>query len=118
MFISNSEEDITTIKASLYLFKKISLQFPKHKSLESVIKPVIKLSLVATSRVCSNTEILAAKLSEVKELVSGILKDTLKNVTTTKLVFSVFNVTHKYQGKLEIQVRNKYVVSCVNYYCI
>lgn len=120
MFIYSSEEDLTTIKASLYLFKKISLKFPKLKICETLIKPAIRLTLVATSRVCLNTEISATKLSEVKENVSSNLKHTLKDVTTTKLMFSIFNVQHKSQVKPEIQVRNKYIyiVNYVYYYCI
>ena len=104
MFLS--EEDISTVKTALYLFKKVSLIFSKNKDYENLIKPVISLVLVATSRVCSNSGILENKLVEVKGKVTSSLKDTLKIVTTAKVIFSVFNVQHKIQGKSEIQVRD------------
>ena len=106
VFLFLSEEDISTIKASLYLFKTISQRFFKNKSYEALIKPVIKLVLVATSRVCSNSEILGNKLTEVKDNVTSSLKDTLTYVTTTKIKISLFNVQHRAQGKSEIQVNN------------
>ena len=102
MFLS--EEDIAAIKVSLYLFKKVS-EVSRNKDYDYLIKPIIKLCLVATSRVCSNHEILEDKLSEVKENVTSSLKDTLTVVTTAKTKFSIFNVEHQTQGKTEIYVR-------------
>ena len=103
MFLS--EEDISTIKVSLYLFKKVALKFSRNKDYEYLIKPTIRLCLVATSRVCSNSDNLEPKLSEVKENVASNLKDTLASFTTAKIKISLFNVKHKTQGKTEIQVR-------------
>ena len=105
-----SEEDISTVKASLYLFKKISLRISRNKDYENLIKPVISLVLVTTSRVCSNSSISGNKLIEVKEKVTINLKDTITMVTTTKLIFSIFNVQHKTQGKAEVQVRDSFAV--------
>ena len=104
IFIFLSEEDISTIKTSLYLFKTISRRLLKNKPYESLIKPVIRLILVATLRVLSNNEIAGIELTEVKEKVTSSLKDTLTYVTTTKLKISIFNVKSKTQGKSEIQV--------------
>ena len=100
-----SEEDIVTVKTSLYLFKKISLRILRHKDYEN-IKPVISLVLVATSRICSNSSISGNKLIEVKEKVTINLIDTVTVVTTAKLKFSIFNVRYMTQGKAEVQVRD------------
>ena len=112
MFLS--EEDISTVKTSLYLFKKISLRISKKKDFENLTKPVISLVLVTISRVCSNSGILENELVEVKEKVTSSLQNTLKIVTNTKLITSFFNVQHKIQGNFEIQVRHSYVV-CTTY---
>ena len=101
-----SEEDISTIKGSLYLFKNVSLKFSRNKAYEYLIMPIIRLCLVATSRVCSNSKVLEDKLSEVKENVTSSLKDTLTTFTTSKVIISFFNVRHPTQGKSEIQVRD------------
>ena len=100
-----SEEDVSTLKSSLYLLKKISLNIKKFKSYEKLIDPVIRLILVATSRILSNSEILEDKLREVKENVTNCLKDTLTNITITKTKFGNFILQHKVHGKSETQVR-------------
>ena len=118
MFIFLSEEDISTTKASLYLFKTISQRISKNKPYESLIKPVIRLVLVATSRVSSNNEITGIKSTEVKEKVASSLKDTLTYVTLKKITIGTFNVQCKTQGKSEIQV-NDVVIACgISYHII
>ena len=106
----SSEEDILAVKTSLYLFKKISLRIPKKRDYENLIKPVIRLVLIATSRVYSNRSISGNELVEVKEKVTISLNDTVAVVTTAKLIFSIFNVQHKIQGKAEVQVRDSFAV--------
>ena len=98
-----SEEDISTIKVSLYLLKKVSLTLSRNKE---YVKPITRLCLVATSRAFSNSENLEDKLSEVKENVTSSLKDTLVRVTTTKVGISFFNLGHKSHANTEIQVRD------------
>ena len=111
LFVFLSDEDISIVKASLFLFKKISLKLLRNKDCDTLIKPVIKLSLVATSRVCSSDEILENKISEIKEKVAGSLQDALRTVTVAKTKLGTFNLHHKSQGKAEIQVRC--VLSCL-----
>ena len=111
LFVFLSDEDISIVKASLFLFKKISLKFSKNKDCDTLIKPIIRLSLVATLRVCSSDEILENKLSEIKERVAGSLQETLRAVTVAKTKLGTFNLHHKSQGKVEIQVR--YGLSCL-----
>lgn len=107
-----SEEDILTVKTSLYLFKKIYLRILKKKDYENLIKPVIRLVLVATSRVYSNSSIPGNKSKEVTEKVTINLKDTVAVVTTAILKFSIFNVLHKIYGKAEVQVRHIATTVC------
>ena len=104
MFLS--EEDISTIKVSLYLLKKVSLKISRNKEYGHLINTIITLCLVATSRICSNSKILEDKLSEVKENVTNSLKDTMAHVTTEKVGISFFNVGYKPQLNAEIQVRD------------
>ena len=89
----------------MYLFKKVSQKFSKIKDYEKLIKPVISLVLVATSRVCLNSSISENNSIEIKEKVIIALKDTVTIVTTTKIKRSIFNVQYNVQGKQEIQVR-------------
>ena len=104
MFLS--DEDISIIKVSLYLLKKVSLKLSRNKEYGHLINPIITLCLGATSRVCSNSEISEDKLSEVKENVTNSLKDTMAHVTTVKVGISFFNVGYKTQLNTEIQVRD------------
>ena len=104
-----SEEDIhvTTIKASLYFFKVISLKVTNYRIL---IKPVIRLVLVTTSRFFSINGVSENRLNEVENNVTSCLKDTLTKITVTITTRSVFNVKHKDQGQAEMQVRNLVIV--------
>lgn len=97
-----SKEDISTIKVSLYLLKKVSLMISRNKE---YVNPITRLCLVAVSRVFSNSDVSEDKLSEVKENVTSSLKDTLAHVTTAKVGISFFNLGYKAQANTEIQVR-------------
>ena len=45
-------------------------------------------------------------IKEVKDNVMSCLRDTLQNITTTKTKLEVFDVEHKDQGQIELQVRD------------
>ena len=79
---------------------------------------MIRLILVATSRVYSNSEILENKLAEVKDKVTSSLKDTLTYVTTTKVKISLFNVQHPAQGKSEIKVNDIAIACAICYHIV
>ena len=106
LFVFLSDEDISIVKTSLFLFKKISSKLSKNKDCDILIKPIIKLCLVATLRVCSSNEILENILSEIKERVASSLKQTLRTVTLVKTKLGTFILLHKSHGKAEIQVRH------------
>ena len=101
-----SEEDIAILKTSLYFFEEVSLKFPKNKPCENLIKPVIRLVLVSTSRIFSNKRILKNELREIKETVTNCLKYTMTKVTLAKTNLSVFNVQYKSHAQFEMQVRD------------
>ena len=105
VFYDCSEEDISTLKSSLYLFKKISQIMKSIKGYENLVQLVIRLILVAASRVLSNSEISVDKLTEIKQNVTNCLKATLSNVSTIKITISNFILQHEHYAKLEIQVR-------------
>lgn len=89
------------------------------KDYENLIKPVIRLILVAASRVLSNSEISVDGITEVKQNVTNCLKDTLGNSCTTKIKIGSFILQHKLYGQLELKVRHN--LSClllVHYYCL
>ena len=90
------------------------------KSYESLIKPVIRLVLVAGSRVLSNSEISVDELAEIKQNITNCLKAILANASTTIIKISSFILQHQLYGNLEIQVRY-YNLSChlllVQCYC-
>ena len=75
------------------------------KEYENLVQLVIRLILVAASRVLSNSEISINKLTEIKQNVTNCLKATLSNVSTIKITISNFILQHEYYAKLEIQVR-------------
>ena len=79
---------------------------------------MIRLVLVATSRICFNNEIVGIKLTEIKENVTHSLKEILANVTTTKVDRSIFNIQHKTQGKSEIQVTHVAIICAICYHSV
>ena len=103
--LSISEEGILTVKTSLYYLKKISLAIKTYDKLKILIKPIIRLTLVATSSIISNGNIVKDNSREIKENVTYHLKDTLKKVTTAVTKLGFFNVEHQQQGQSEMLVR-------------
>ena len=103
-----SEEDISTVKTSLYVFRKIPLKSLKDHY-ENVVEPIIRLILVATSRVCSNGSISENVLIQVKKNVASSLTITLTDITVETLKDS-FNVKYKGQRKPEIKVSDSCII--------
>lgn len=79
----------------------------KTRNYEDLINPVIRLLLVAASRVFSNSKILEDKLREVIKNITKYLNIILKAISTAKMRTRIFNLRHKVSGKFEIQVRYK-----------
>jgi len=99
-----SEEDIPSVKASLY-FLKVLVMYAKSRLHSDLFKLVIKLVLFCTTRVLCNVNCSEKDTEEVKTKVESMLKVFVQRGTTTICDISIFNVRDKDKRLLESKVQ-------------